>query len=108
MSSFAENFRDHVTPRLRKMCAAHGLFVAAGLQSWCEATSEVIYYARKLGASHLPEALHDELVCNWIPNQLLGAAIDAECAVEESIRLGDHIADQTARHFREFHDLAAG
>lgn len=76
-SDFADAFRTHSVPKLKRMIGVSGWFVGVGWQSFDEADSAVLSYAIRLGASRLPpehfDALHD-----WIAATIAEVAADAE------------------------------
>lgn len=76
-SAFADAFRTHYVPKLRRMIGANGWFVGVGWQSFDAAANDVLHYAIRLGASRLPPEHFDEL-SDWIAASLANVAADVE------------------------------
>jgi hypothetical protein len=77
--SFAEQFWLHLRPSLTRLTIAEARCVAAGVETYGNAWSVVMDYARNRGALHLPVPDQDELI-DWIGTTLCLAILEAEAA----------------------------
>jgi hypothetical protein len=82
VTSFAENFREHVTPKLREEIAHQALQLACDTIDWQDAFQIVLDMALRYGAIHLRDDIFYDLR-DWIGSMLLDAVGNAENAVGE-------------------------
>lgn len=97
MSTFAATFRELVMPTLKRMCAAHALFVACELQDFCDAHTTVMREAERRGAAHLPDDLRAELDA-WIASTILREVEVHMPAVMEQERRGEESWARVLEH----------
>lgn len=79
-STFPAAFRRLVGTRLESMALSRGLFIALEIDTFGEAHAEIMREACRLGASHLPPYLFDDLI-DWTQTLLAEAATAAEIRV---------------------------
>lgn len=85
-SDFADRFRFHVVPRVKKMLMQSGINVAMGLVTWSEAYHELMDVARKFGFSHMPES-HQDAFADWLTTVLADEISAAESIADEALAL---------------------
>jgi hypothetical protein len=103
--SFAHQFRQHVTPRLRAVAERQAFFMACDSQDWSEAYQAVMDEALRYGATHLPNDTFVEL-SDWI-----GATLIAEITAAEQRCTEMHTANADkcqSDPVSYYTDLAAG
>lgn len=77
MSTFATTFRELVMPDLRLRCRLQAVLVYRGRRSFTEGTGAVWHYAASRGATHLPDAIIDQLD-DWIDTTTLNTIAEIE------------------------------
>lgn len=90
MSVFAEAFRRHVTPDLKKSIRGNALLMALGSQEFSDAYATVAALAIRRGASHLAPERLDELL-DWIGSALLDEAEAFEPEIAEYQKMADRV-----------------
>lgn len=91
-SAFAEAFREHVMPLLRREIIVQGAALATGNASWHEASGSVMALALSRGAGRMRASHFDEL-SDWI-----GAALITEA--DKSDAIGAETDDLAAQCLR--------
>lgn len=76
-SDFAEAYREHSVPKLRRMIDTSGWLVGIGAQTFSDAGTDVTRLAIRLGAAFLPPEHFDALQV-WILASLADTAADVE------------------------------
>lgn len=89
--TFAANFRTIVGPRLRAQCRFRGLMIALGDDRLTDAAAEIMGYAARMGAVHLPPDVLEKLP-DQIAEWLLEAVDEALPLVEAQERLATRVA----------------
>lgn len=79
--SFAQDFREHVIPRLQNLATAEAVCVARGVETFSGACSAIWRYANRYGATSLSSPMIDVLD-DWILSTLLVEIDKAERHVE--------------------------
>lgn len=82
-NGFAEQFRQHVIPRLNQEIDRLGPQLALGLIDWETAERRITCIAARYGASHLRDRGYEELL-DWIDKHLLTRQLKAEAAIEDA------------------------
>lgn len=82
MTSFPDNFREHVTPKLREEIARQAIRLACDEIDWTAGFQAVLGMALRYGAIHLPDGIFYDLR-DWIGSMLLDAASTTESAADE-------------------------
>ena len=80
--SFADDFRAHVTPRLRVTVQIQGLYAGCGFIGFTEALSAISSEASYFGAGHLPPEIYDDLI-DWMASALLARVVEVEAWLDE-------------------------
>lgn len=79
-SDFADAFRAHSVPKIRKVIEVRAHFVGLNLYAFADAHADVMAYASRLGAPLLPKEHLDALI-DWTLTELsdAAAAVEAQC-----------------------------
>lgn len=95
-SAFADAFRAHAVPKLSRLCEAHGLFIALGLETVSEAHAAVISEAWRADAQHLPEEHFAELE-DWLFDTLMTAAVSKQAMIEARDASVAHVTEDVMK-----------
>jgi len=101
VATFADTYREIVTPILRERCRYHGFLLALGDEGFAEAHDAVTAIAYDKGAASLPDSVQFA-IDEWIGAQILKHCDEFTPQIQESINRADRIAADVRRVVAEW------